>query len=175
MNRRDFIRLSAIAGGSFIASNWLFETEVANAVTNEVVSKNGMLQLTLVADEKLIKYRDTTRWAMTYNGVFPAPTLRAKPGDTLKIKLVNKLSQATNLHTHGLHVSPAKNSDNPLVIIEPGASYEYEIKIPKTQKSGTFWYHPHHHELSAGQVASGLAGVLVVEDALDEKPIIKNS
>lgn len=172
MKRRDFIKLSAVAGGSLLASNWLLETEFANAASNEIASKNGILQLTLVADEKLIKYGNTTRWAMTYNGIFPAPTLRANPGDTLKITLVNKLNQATNLHTHGLHVSPTKNSDNPLVMVTPGETFNYEIKIPLTQKSGTFWYHPHHHELSAGQVASGLAGVLVVEDALDQKAII---
>ena len=175
MRRRDFIKLSAVAGGSVLASNWLFETEVARAASNEIASKNRILQLTLIADEKLIKYGNSTRWAMTYNGVFPAPTLRANPGDTLKITLVNKLNQATNLHTHGLHVSPSKNSDNPLVMVAPGETFNYEIKIPLTQKSGTFWYHPHHHELSAGQVASGLAGVLVVEDAFDQKAIIKDS
>lgn len=175
MKRREFIKLSAVAGGSLLASNWLLETEVASAASNEIASKNGILQLTLVADAKLIKYGNSSRWAMTYNGVFPAPTLRANPGDTLKIKLVNKLNQATNLHTHGLHVSPAKNSDNPLVMVAPGETFNYKIKIPLTQKSGTFWYHPHHHELSAGQVASGLAGVLVVEDALDQKAIIKDS
>jgi FtsP/CotA-like multicopper oxidase with cupredoxin domain len=175
MKRRDFIKLSAVAGGSLLASNWLLETEIANAASSEIASKDGILQLTLVADEKLIKYGNTTRWAMTYNGIFPAPTLRANPGDTLKITLVNKLNQATNLHTHGLHVSPSKNSDNPLVMVAPGETFNYKIKIPLTQKSGTFWYHPHHHELSAGQVASGLAGVLVVEDALDQKAIIKDS
>jgi len=120
MKRREFIKLSAVAGGSLLASNWLLETEVASAASNEIASKNGILQLTLVADAKLIKYGNSSRWAMTYNGVFPAPTLRANPGDTLKIKLVNKLNQATNLHTHGLHVSPAKNSDNPLVMVAPG-------------------------------------------------------
>jgi len=134
MKRREFIKLSAVAGGSLLASNWLLETEVASAASNEIASKNGILQLTLVADAKLIKYGNSSRWAMTYNGVFPAPTLRANPGDTLKIKLVNKLNQATNLHTHGLHVSPAKNSDNPLVMVAPGESFDYEIKIPLTQK-----------------------------------------
>lgn len=96
MKRRDSIKLSAVAGGSLLASNWLLESEFANAASNEITSKNGILQLTLVADEKLIKYGNTTRWAMTYNGIFPAPTLRANPGDTLKITLVNKLNQATN-------------------------------------------------------------------------------
>jgi FtsP/CotA-like multicopper oxidase with cupredoxin domain len=101
--------------------------------------------------------------------------MRVKPGDTLQITLVNKLSNPTNLHTHGLHVSPSGNADNPLLMIDPGKTFNYVIKIPKNQKSGTFWYHPHHHELSAGQVSAGLAGAIIVEDALDALPVFKNS
>lgn len=175
MDRRTFIKLSTVAGGSLVAANWLFDTPLASAATQEIMSSNGILKVTLVADEKLIKYGNSTRWAMTYNGVFPAPTLKAKPGDTLEITLVNKLSNPTNLHTHGLHTSPAGNGDNPLLMIEPGKSFKYSIKIPITQKSGTFWYHPHHHELSAGQVSSGLAGALIVEDALDQIPLLSKS
>jgi len=175
MDRRTFLKLSTVAGGSLVAANWLFDTPLASAATQELRSSNGILKVTLVADEKFIKYGNSTRWAMTYNGVFPAPTLKAKPGDTLEITLVNKLSNPTNLHTHGLHTSSAGNGDNPLLMIESGKSFKYSIKIPMTQKSGTFWYHPHHHELSAGQVSSGLAGALIVEDALDQIPLLSNS
>lgn len=175
MNRREFLKIAGLAGGSFLASNWLFTTEIAQAANSEVISKNGVLDLTLIASEKLIPYEKTLRWAMTYNGAFPGPTLRAKPGDILKIKFVNKLSNPTNLHTHGLHTSPSGHGDNPLLMIKPGESFDYTITIPKNQKSGTFWYHPHHHELSAGQVASGLAGALIIEDSLDKNPLIKNA
>jgi hypothetical protein len=175
MERRTFLKLSTVAGGSLVAANWLFDTPIASAAAQDLKSSNGILKVTLVADEKLIKYGNSTRWAMTYNGTFPAPTLRAKPGDTLEITLVNRLSKPTNLHTHGLHTSPAGSGDNPLLMIEPGKSFKYLIKIPLTQKSGTFWYHPHHHELSAGQVSSGLAGALIVEDALDQIPLLAKS
>lgn len=50
MKRRDFIKFSAVAGGSLLASNWLLETEFANAASNEIASKDGILQLTLVAE-----------------------------------------------------------------------------------------------------------------------------
>lgn len=175
MERRTFLKLSTAVGGSLVAANWLFDTPKASAAAQALKSSNGRLQVTLVAEEKLINFGDSTRWAMTYNGTFPAPTLRVKPGDTLEIKLVNRLSKPTNLHTHGLHTSPAGKGDNPLLIIEPGKSFKYSIKIPNTQKSGTFWYHPHHHELSASQVSSGLAGALIVEDALDQIPLLAKS
>ena len=51
MRRRDSIKLSAVAGGSVLASNWRFETEVAKAASNEVAPKNGILQLTVGLDQ----------------------------------------------------------------------------------------------------------------------------
>ena len=50
---------------------------------------------------------------LSYNGGLPGPTLQLQPGDRLRIELVNRLSSPTNLHIHGLHVSPQGNSDNP--------------------------------------------------------------
>lgn len=175
MDRRNFLRLGALSGTSLLSAKWLFESPLAQARTQEVVSVNGMLNLNLVADERLIPYGNSKRWAMTYNGIFPGPILRAKAGDTLKINLTNKLSNPTNLHTHGLHASPSGNGDNPLLMINPGETFSYSIAINKNQKSGTFWYHPHHHELSASQVASGLAGAIIVEDSLDELPLLKGA
>ena len=175
MNRRDFLKMTALASGSVLAADWLFETQVANAATQEFASANGVLKLRLEATERLIKYGNTTRWAMVYNGTFPAPTIKARPGDLLEITLVNKLSNPTNLHTHGLHTSPSGNGDNPLLMIAPGDTFKYSIKIPENQRSGTFWYHPHHHELSAGQVASGLAGALIVEDKIDANSLFSKS
>ncbi|WP_445249560.1 multicopper oxidase family protein [Microcoleus sp. OTE_8_concoct_300] len=111
------------------------------------------------------------------------PTLKVKPGDLLQIKIVNELNDKdcnesagtkraavspskfniTNLHTHGLEVSPTGNSDNVYVGIEPGKSFQYEFAIPDDHPPGTFWYHPHYHESTAMQVSSGMAGTLIVE------------
>ena len=60
---------------------------------------------------------------LTYNGLFPGPLLRAREGQTLRVRLVNRLDEPTNLHFHGLHVSPADNHDNVFVNVAPaGAS-----------------------------------------------------
>ena len=45
----------------------------------------------------------------------PGPLLRAREGDLLRVELVNRLDEPTNLHFHGLHVSPGGNSDNVFV------------------------------------------------------------
>lgn len=67
-----------------------------------------------------------------------------------------------NLHTHGLHVSPAGNSDNVLLNIAPQTEFPYEFNIPEDHPAGTFWYHAHRHGSTAVQVSSGAAGILVV-------------
>lgn len=113
----------------------------------------------------------------SYNGSVPGPTLRMRAGETLGVKLTNhlQLDDSTNLHTHGLHVSPAGNSDNVLLHLEPGETFAYEFAIPRDGTSGLYipgfyWYHPHLHGDTAVQVGGGMAGALIVEGALDELP-----
>ncbi|WP_236656094.1 multicopper oxidase family protein [Streptacidiphilus jiangxiensis] len=79
----------------------------------------------------------------SYNGSFVAPTIRVAPGSSVSIRLVNHLKVATNLHFHGLHVSPTGVSDDPFLCVAPGRSLTYELAIPKNHPQGTFWYHSH--------------------------------
>ena len=99
----------------------------------------------------------------TYNGEFPAPTLIVKPGDRMRIRLINNGSTITNLHFHGMHVSPRGHQDNVFIEVEPGNVHEYDVKIPQDHPGGLFWYHPHHHTESGPQVWAGLSGLLIVE------------
>ncbi len=80
------------------------------------------------------------------------------------MRLVNRLAEPTNLHFHGLHVSPADNHDNVFVSVAPGGSFTYEITVPEGY-GGTFWYHPHRHGRLARQLWQGLAGPLVIDPA----------
>jgi len=132
-------------------------------------SDGGVLEVTLVAEASSVVFGEGSRWALTYNGGSPGPTLRVRPGDVLTVTLENRLDQATNLHTHGLHVSPEGDSDNVFVMVEPGGRYTYRYVIPGDHPSGTFWYHPHHHGTVAEQVFGGLAGAIVVDGDLDRE------
>jgi FtsP/CotA-like multicopper oxidase with cupredoxin domain len=131
-----------------------------------MASSDGVLdvRLTAAAGVRLAGH-DTTAWG--FNGTSPGPTLRLRPGDVLRLQLVNRLDQPTNLHTHGLHVSPHGNGDNPFVTIRPGDSFDYTFHIPANQPAGTFWYHPHHHGTVADQIFAGLVGALLVEGEPD--------
>lgn len=138
-----------------------FEPEV-------LTSSSGLLEVTLRAAPTNVSWRDTTRYAYTYNGSSPGPTLRVRPGDRLVVHLENELDDDTNLHTHGLHVSPDGDSDNVFVRVPPGQSRTYTYDIPPEHRSGLFWYHPHAHGTVAKQVAAGLAGAIVVIDHIDD-------
>jgi len=81
----------------------------------------------------------------------------------------------TNLHVHGLHVSPAGNSDNVLLEIGPGQTFQYEIKVPKNQPPGTYWYHAHNHGSTATQVTSGMAGAIVITGDYAKVDLIKKA
>jgi L-ascorbate oxidase len=119
---------------------------------------------------------------------FVAPTVEIYPGETVRITLNNTLKpepncappghdvnkpscfNRTNLHAHGLWVSPAGNSDNVLISINPGVSFQYEYNVPLDHPAGTFWYHPHRHGSTALQVASGMAGILIVKGTRPPTP-----
>jgi L-ascorbate oxidase len=108
-------------------------------------------------------------------GDFVAPAIRVAPGQKLMITLDNQLEPCTdaqrgnhscfndtNLHTHGMWVSPSGHSDNVLMSIHPGEQFRYEYKIPIDHPAGTFWYHPHQHGAGFVQLGSGMAGALIV-------------
>ncbi len=100
-------------------------------------SRGGRLavELTAAAGVRLAG-RDTT--ALGYSATSPGPTLRVRPGDELAVRLTNQLDQPTNLHTHGLRVSPQANSDNPFLTVEPGTSFDYLYRVPADHPAGTF-------------------------------------
>lgn len=132
-----------------------------------ISSANGVLETTLVMKGESIPWGNGTRWAITVNGTTPGPTLRIRPGDRLRIKLDNQTAHSTNIHTHGLRVSPEGNADNPFIEIKGGEAFDYEIDVPDDHPSGLFWYHPHLHHHVAEQLFAGMFGAIIVEDEID--------
>jgi len=138
-------------------------------------SANGSLEVTLVALPATIADAEQTLYGYTYNQTSPGPTLRIRPGDQLIVHLENQLPEDTNLHTHGLHVSPEGNADNVFARVRPGETRTYTYNIPQDHRGGLFWYHPHAHGTVAKQVAAGLAGAIVIEDDTDAVTEIADS
>jgi FtsP/CotA-like multicopper oxidase with cupredoxin domain len=133
-----------------------------------IFSRNGQLTTTLRAAVGPVTIAGHRYVTMSYDGSYPAPTLVFCPGDHVTIHLINDLPSVTNLHLHGLHVSPRGNSDNVFLNIRPGQRYTYQYSVPRDQPSGFFWFHPHRHEFVEPQIDAGMAGAIVVQGALDD-------
>jgi FtsP/CotA-like multicopper oxidase with cupredoxin domain len=118
----------------------------------------------LEAREGPVRLGGRVATALSYNGGLPGPTLQLQPGDRLQVRLLNRLADPTNLHVHGLHVSPEGHADNVLVAVPPGSSRDYDYQLPADHPPGVYWYHPHHHGLVAEQVFGGLYGAMIVGD-----------
>lgn len=93
------------------------------------------------------------------------PLIDVREGDTVEIRFVNRLSQPSTIHWHGLPVPPDQDG-NPSDPVAPGASRVYRFTLPPGS-AGTYWYHPHPHMMSSEQVFRGLAGPIVVRAAVD--------
>ena len=138
-----------------------------------ISSRGGLLPVTLSAARSSIRVGDQMAVAEVYNEAYLPPTLRVRRGDVIRVRLVNRLDEPTNLHTHGLHVSPGGNADNVFLTVAPGQTQDFEIRIPANHPPGLFWYHPHAHHFSNEQVRNGMSGALIVEGLLDSFPALR--
>lgn len=129
----------------------------------ELVSRDGVLKVDLVARRGRIMVSGAPVVAQPFNGQFVGPTLHLRPGDTIDATIHNATRAQTNIHYHGLHVSPNGLSDNVFRTFEPGTTVRSVVRLPADHEPGTFWYHVHFHGLSEGQLMGGLSGLIVVD------------
>ena len=208
IGRRGLMKLAAGAGvatmgvaGRGLILPWVDFGRAAAAeelVEPEVrASQDGLLDTTLTCRVQSVPLAGQTAIMNVFEGSSPGPTLRVRPGDRLRVNLVNLLDDLppglphnspflcspmdmggaemesmcdTNLHVHGLHVSPEGNSDNVFLNVKAGESFQYEYQIPENHPAGLNWYHPHLHGRTANQVFGGMAGALVIEGDIDALP-----
>lgn len=117
-------------------------------VTNETAAPDGFKRNVLVI-----------------NSQFPGPLIEANDGDTLNIRVTNKLSSALTIHWHGIFQRDSPWMDGVTGVtqcpIPAGASFTYTFKI--LNQFGTFWYHAHTQNLNS----DGIAGPLIVHSVND--------
>ncbi len=146
------------------------------------VTRNGnIVEVNLTIEQKDIYINGQRVKLLTYNGSYPAPTIRVKSGDILRLRFKNNIPSSigsnilgkdmgiTNLHTHGWHVSPVGNSDNIFLEINSGEIFDYEYDLSKQWGGMMGFYHPHKHGTVAEQMWRGLCGgALIVEDDVND-------
>lgn len=117
-------------------------------------------EFNLEIGESPVNFTGSPRMATTVNGSLPAPTLRWREGDTVTIRVKNRLKEATSIHWHGI-ILPFEMDGVPGISftgIPPGETFTYRFKV---QQNGTYWYHSH----SGMQEATGVYGAIIIDPA----------
>ncbi len=117
-------------------------------------------EFNLEIGESPVNFTGSPRMATTVNGSLPAPTLRWREGDTITIRVKNRLNETTSIHWHGI-ILPFQMDGVPGISfagIRPGETFTYQFKV---QQSGTYWYHSH----SGMQEATGVYGAIIIDPA----------
>ena len=169
---------------------------------------NAVMNPVLLRRKKLVEVEEVK--TRCYNGQIPGSTIFVNPGDKIRVTLKNWLPKnpdenhegddncpnnfnTTNLHFHGLHVSPASiceksnnkkkilSSDDLLLELLPKNSnepdesnvreflHEYLVWLPKFHAPGTHWYHAHRHGSTAIHVSNGMAGAIIVKEPPEDR------
>jgi FtsP/CotA-like multicopper oxidase with cupredoxin domain len=136
----------------------------------EIRSVDGVLNATLVATPIKVHIGAGSFDGAGYNGVYAGPVLRVHPGDRIRIHFINRTALATNLHFHGLRVSPDGRADNVSIAVPPGRQFHYDFEIPADHPPGLFFYHDHNAGFAEMNVMYGLGGALIIEGFADQFP-----
>jgi CopA family copper-resistance protein len=154
LRRRRFVTGLA-AGGVLAGLGWGRRASPAGNV--EVPVLRGT-DLHLTVGELPVNFTGAPRLATVVNGSLPAPILRLREGDDVRLRVSNTLAHDTSIHWHGI-ILPSEMDGVPglsFAGIAPGTSYDYRFTL---RQSGTYWYHAH----SAFQEQTGLYGALIVD------------
>ncbi|MFT4257942.1 MAG: copper resistance system multicopper oxidase [Pseudoxanthomonas sp.] len=157
-SRRRFVQGLAVGGG--FAATGLLRPGSAHASTSSATQILSGSNFDLSIGATTVNFTGRTRPAITVNGSLPAPTLRWREGDTVSLRVANRLSGnlQTSLHWHGI-VLPANMDGVPGMSfdgIHPGESYLYRFTL---RQAGSYWYHSH----SLHQEQAGLYGAIIID------------
>jgi FtsP/CotA-like multicopper oxidase with cupredoxin domain len=174
---------SGIAALCFLAGGATGDAQAPVPAPPEVRSHNRIASFALHA-----ALNASSRDAFVYEGKSTAPVIRVSPAETLKIDYVNDLPvhskescaispcmDMTNLHFHGLEISPQAPQDNVIdMMAMPGETLHYVVKIPADHPPGLFWYHTHPHGESHRQALDGMSGAIIIEGMDRYVPELRN-
>ncbi|MGB3424246.1 MAG: copper resistance system multicopper oxidase [Castellaniella sp.] len=160
LSRRRFVQ--GLAAGGVLLGLSPYARASAAAVGTHTGSASVLrgTEFNLEIGESPVNFTGTPRMATTVNGSLPAPTLRWREGDTITLRVKNRLTEPTSIHWHGI-ILPFQMDGVPglsFAGIAPGQTFTYRFKV---QQSGTYWYHSH----SGMQEATGVYGAIIIDPA----------
>jgi len=161
LSRRRFVRGMAAGGVLLGLSTTALKATAQQAGTASATAPvlRGT-EFDLVIAESPVNFTGRPGMATTINGSLPAPTLRWREGDTVTIRVTNRLRESTSIHWHGI-ILPYQMDGVPGISfggIAPGETFTYRFKV---SQSGTYWYHSH----SGFQELTGMYGAIIIDPA----------
>ncbi|MBL8055468.1 MAG: multicopper oxidase domain-containing protein, partial [Anaerolineales bacterium] len=188
LSRRGFLRLAGVGGLTLAGANWLAACSTTNPlpVPDHGTAGTGGAPSGFTpdvefdlraapAEQAIWPGPKTPVWTYQVTHVslggdqvqsipdsYLGPVIRVRKGQRIRVNFTNGLKdQETIVHWHGLLVPEAMDG-HPRFAIKPGQTYIYEFQV--NNRAGTYWFHPHPHGLTGGQVMAGLAGLFIVSD-----------
>ncbi|MBD0678056.1 copper resistance system multicopper oxidase [Pseudomonas sp. PSB11] len=161
-SRRTFVK--GLTAGGILGGLGLWQTPIWAAPRSGETNVLSGTEFDLFIGETPVNITGNARTAMTINGGIPGPQLRWREGDTVTLRVKNRLKDMTSIHWHGI-ILPANMDGVPGLSfhgIEPNGTYVYQFKV---KQNGTYWYHSH----SGFQEQVGVYGPLVI-DAKEPEP-----
>jgi suppressor of ftsI len=134
---------------------------------------NGVTTVDLRAASSQVMIGNTPYRSMVFNDNYDAPLIRTRPGGIMKIRLDNRTDEFTNLHFHGMTVSPLNAGDSIFRLTNAHEVGNYDIVLPPDHSPGAYWYHSHYHKGAERQVSGGLSGPILVDGILNPFPELK--
>ncbi|MDB5732792.1 MAG: copper-resistance protein CopA family [Variovorax sp.] len=156
LSRRRFVQGAAAGGALARLGLWPSLASATPPPGNPNVLSGTQFDLTLGPCP--VNFTGRAATATAVNGCVPAPVLRWREGDTVTLRVTNRLAETSSIHWHGI-LLPAGMDGVPglsFAGIPPGETFTYRFDV---KQSGTYWYHSH----SRFQEQTGLYGPIVVE------------
>jgi CopA family copper-resistance protein len=166
IDRRTLLRGTAALGGTAALASWFpaWAQPVSQGIVRPLPAVSGEdITLTIARQTMMIDGRSSP--AIGINGTVPAPLIRLREGQMVRLNVVNDLDEDSSIHWHGILVPPQHDGVPGISFpgIKPRSSYLYEFPI---KQNGTYWYHSH----SGLQEQLGHYGPIVIDPA-GEDPV----
>ncbi|MBP2159005.1 MULTISPECIES: copper resistance system multicopper oxidase [Asticcacaulis] len=165
LDRRGLLRaVAAMGGGTALTAMFPGWAQSATRGLADLPSLSGP-NISLEVTESHLDVDGRMGHVVTVNGTVPAPILRLKQGQNVKLSVTNRLKEETSIHWHGILVPPQMDGVPGVSFpgIKPGETFVYEFPIIQ---NGTYWYHSH----SGLQEQMGHYGPIVIDPA-DTDPV----
>ena len=155
-SRRTFVK--GLAAGGLLGWLGLWRPPVWALTSPGQPTVLAGSEFDLFIDQTPVNLTGRARTALTVNGSLPGPLLRWREGDTVTLRVKNRLGEPTSIHWHGILLPSTMDGVPGLSFkgIEPGGLYVYQFKV---KQHGTYWYHSH----SGFQEQQGVYGPLVID------------